>query len=644
VKDTKGTKDTKERREMSRKRQVKGKKDARPVAGASPRAWWILPLFLCCVFAVKLLVLAQLQDHPLIQPDGGVDSAAYVRLARQVLGGDITLGPGLYYLSPLYIYFLAAALAATDSYTAVRVVQAILGTAAVWCVFVTATLWFGRRAGWLAAALAAMTGVFAFYEILILQASLDAFLTAAALACLAFGLTSGVAGVPASNKANVAAGILFGLQTLNRPNVVVAAAGVALALVLVRRWRAAACVVAGMALALAPVVARNVIVSRQFALSSSHGGLNFYIGNNAEATGQYGTVPGVRGNVEGQSEDTRKVAEQAAGHPLTDAEVSNYFTNLALGWVRANPGRAAALFVRKLALVFNARHQWLDFSYPYYAYDTGAILRFMFVGPWLLVPLGFAGMATLIGGSTGSSGSRGSGFSARLVWLSFIPFYAIGVAIFFVAERYRLPLFIPLCVCAGGALDELLEAFQKPSPVLPPHGSVWIAVAAAAVGVVVTAWPFPLNNGRYDERLAISKVLMNRRDYGAAAVELQAAYELQPTNTVTEFNLGVALVSLGRASDGLAHLRHAVDANVPVPGARYVLANAMLTSGDRDGAVALLRTFYPAENESAESCFQAGALAMRAGAPRVAERFLQRALDLRPSWDQPAELLQQLRR
>ena len=149
---------------------------------------WRLPLFLAIVFAVKAIVLAQLQHHPLLEPAGGVDSAEYVALARRVLAGDLLLGPGLYYLSPLYVYFLASLLAVSDSFTFVRVVQIALGTAAVWCVFVSARAWFGTRAAWLAAVLAALTGVFTFYEIVVFQSSIDVFLTSAALACLATGI------------------------------------------------------------------------------------------------------------------------------------------------------------------------------------------------------------------------------------------------------------------------------------------------------------------------------------------------------------------------------------------------------------------------------------------------------------------------
>jgi hypothetical protein len=139
---------------------------------------------LAAVFALKLAVMLQLKDHVLTQPDAGLDTTAYVALAERVLGGDPGLGPGLYFLSPLYIYFLAAVLAVWHSFTAVRLLQIVLGTGTVALVFVSADGWFGRRAAWLAAGLATLTGLFTFYESLLLQTALDPFLTAAALACL----------------------------------------------------------------------------------------------------------------------------------------------------------------------------------------------------------------------------------------------------------------------------------------------------------------------------------------------------------------------------------------------------------------------------------------------------------------------------
>ena len=131
-------------------------------AGLSSSGGRLFVVAAAAVFALKLAVMLQLKDHALTQPDAGLDTTAYVGLAERVLGGDIGLGRGLYFLSPLYIYFLAAVLGVWHSFTLVRLAQIALGTAAVACVFVTADEWFGRRAAWLAAALAALTGVFTF--------------------------------------------------------------------------------------------------------------------------------------------------------------------------------------------------------------------------------------------------------------------------------------------------------------------------------------------------------------------------------------------------------------------------------------------------------------------------------------------------
>jgi hypothetical protein len=343
------------------------------------------------VFVLKLIVLLQLQNHPLMQPDAGLDTTAYARLAQQVLDGNWGLGPGVYYVSPLHIYFLAVALAALKSFTAVRVLQIVLGTASVAFIFLTARVWFGERAAWIGAGLAALTGLFTFYEVLILQASIDAFLTSAALYFLARGLlppkgashenrkrtpaaathatlvaTTHATLVATTHTTLVAsafrrkdlfvAGLIFGIQTLNRPNVMIAALGVAVVtLVVTRRVRPPALLVAGLILGMAPAAVRNLVVAHQWSFVSSHGGLNFYIGNRETATGFYLPVPGITPAIVGQEQDARRVAENALGHPVTDAEASDYFFGLSRTWMVNHPGDALALFVKKFYYTFNAR-------------------------------------------------------------------------------------------------------------------------------------------------------------------------------------------------------------------------------------------------------------------------------------------------
>jgi len=605
-----------------------------------------LPLFLVGVFVVKLIVVWQLHDHPLVQPDVGLDTTAYVTLARQVLAGNVLLRPGQYYVSPLYIYFLSAVFGVLRSFTAVRVVQAALGTAGVFCVFLITRDWFGRRAAWIAAAAAALTGVFTFYEALILQASLDPVLTAAALACLTRALTRG------RTSWFLWAGLAFGVQTLNRPNVLLAAAASTAVLLVIHRWRGAAAVALGTVLALAPVTLRNFVVTGEWSLLSSHGGLNLYIGNNPDAHGGFEVVPGISPNIEGQARDSKVVAERAVGHPLTEAQVSGYFTGLAIAWIRQHPGPAAALFLKKIALTLNAAHISLDFSYPFFAYDAGTLLRGLSVGPWLLVPLGLVGLVFA------APEQRRREYA---VVAAFVPAYVVAVAIFFVSDRYRVPLLVPLCVGAGAAVDLAIRALAgHPTRRLAWAGAICVLLAIGA------NWRFGLDEGRGQARMLMTGPSIERGDFdeaerwAARAIEAHAApsavhyhmgelllmagqgeralghlmtvNELDPHRPMVEYRLGQALLAAHRAVDAIPFLERGIDggvaAEIDLPG--LPLAQALEATGDHAGAVRVIRTLQPGPGDTAETWLGIGRLAGEANAPDVGERFFRRAVQLAP--------------
>ena len=574
---------------------------------------WLLISAVAAVFALKVIVVLQLRDHPLLQPDVGLDTAAYAELARRVVGGDLALGPGLYYVSPLYIYFLAAGLAVTDSFTAVRILQVLLGTASVAFVFLSARTWFGERAAWIAGGCAACTGLFTFYESLILQAALDPALTSGGLLLVARGLE---AERPNRGRWWGLAGAVFGLATLNRPNMAFGLAGIAVALLLGKRMRPFAWLVAGALVAAAPVAMRNVIVSDQWSVSSSHGGLNFYIGNNSAATGFYNAVPGITPNIKGQAEDARRVAGAALGRPASDSEASQYFSDLAWAWIRERPGDALALFARKIGYVFSAHHVALPHSYPFYAYDAGTILRFLAIGPWLLIPLGVAGLACFT-----PAGPRRADY---LTWAAFVPAYAVGVAAFFVAERYRLPLLVPLCIGCGAAIDGAIHAFQTRRI----GALVWPAAAFVALGAFANR-PLPLHDGRWEEglRLAEHFVTIGRYDEAeqwAASLELNA-----PRRGLADYGVGVQLRAAKQDARAVPLLRRAFEAGMPQSGIE--LATALQQTGDLAGAARLLRDLSPADRNDPEAWLRLGRLAMQAKAPAEAERFFQQAVALEPA-------------
>ncbi len=573
------------------------------------------------VFGLKLLVVFQLKDHPLLQPDVGLDTAAYAELARRVLGGDLALGPGLYFVSPLYIYFLSAGLAVTDSFTAVRVLQVLLGAVSIVFVFLSARDWFGERAAWIAASLATFTGLFTFYETLILQASLDACLTSAVLLCVTRGLFA------AHQKGRITpdvwwgtAGLVFALALMNRPNMAFGFAAIAAALLGMRRFRPLSALVAGLLIGTAPVALRNAVVSQQWSLTSafasSHGGLNFYIGNSEAATGFYTVVPGITPNIKGQSEDARRVAEKALGRTLDDAETSRYFFNLARTWIVEHPAAAAGLFARKLGYTFSAHHIALPHSYPFYAYDVGTMLRFYMVGPWLLIPLGLVGLAWFA-----PPAPRRRDY---LVWVSFVPGYAVGVAAFFIAERYRLPLLVPLSIGSGAAIDGVLRAFAS-------RRATALAVPGAAFAIlfVLSNWRLPLHDGRWEEGLRLAEHLVTIGRYDEAEQWVSTLEAKAPRRGVAEYGVGVQLLAAKQEARAAPHLRRAWEAGYSQGG--YELAVALQRAGDLPAAARVIHDIRLSDRDDVEQWLKVGRLAMQVKAPAEAERFFRQAVAMAPN-------------
>jgi tetratricopeptide (TPR) repeat protein len=599
---------------------------------------------LASVFALKLVVMLQLKDHVLTQPDGGLDTTAYVALADRVLAGDVGLGPGLYFLSPLYSYFLAAVLGVGHSFTLVRLCQIALGTAAVALMFIIADEWYGRRAAWLAAALATLTGVFTFYESLILQTALDPFLTAAELTCLTLGLRR------ADDRWITVAGFAFGIHVCNRPNIAAPAVVVALLLATLRRWRGAVAFAIALAIALVPVTLRNIVVSGSWSpVTASHGGLNFFIGNNAGADGTFHAVADITPDIRGQQEDTRRVAERAMGHALDDAGVSWFFYRRGLSWIHDQPLAAATLFARKLSLMFSGKYLWLNYSYRFFADDASTLLRVLVVGPWLLIPFGLVGLAI----------AAPERQPAYLIWTSFIPIYALAVAAFYVSDRYQLPMLIPLCASAGGAADALLSAALSRR---------WLACALAGAAVIALLFwinrPLPYDEGVAEERTRMAERLIALGRYddatrwiesaerahsrpaevhfrvgqrfaaqdqpGAAIAHFQRALTLDPNQPVIAYALGETLLESARPQEAIAPLRLALDRGVHTDQAGYDLARALGATGEREQAVRVLEQLHPARSDDADRWVALSRLAVQLREAGLAQGFARKAIALQP--------------
>jgi tetratricopeptide (TPR) repeat protein len=634
-----------------------------------------LVALLAAALAVKAVVLAQLHDHPLLQPHGDLDTAYYLELARRVAeGGPLAVREPLF-VSPLYVYFLAAILAAGGSPLSVKIVQIVLGTAAVGLVAATARIWFDRRVALLAGTLALLTGLFTFYEVLILQAALDPFLTALALYTVTRAATTERrAGPP------LAAGLSLGLLALNRPNALVYGLVVVAGLA-ARPWlargpirphapgasrgglaaRGAAACLAGLLLVLVPNALRNLAASGELVPISAHGGLNFYIGNSPGADGTYQRLPGITPSIVGQTRDAMALAEREAGRALSAGEVSDFFYRRAWEWIGAHPGDALVLFVRKLALVVHRVDVPLNYSYAYYSRDERTLLRALAAGAWLLMPLGLVGLFL--------KSARRPQAVGYWLWASFVPVYGLSVAAFFVSSRYRMPLLVPLCASAAATVLWLAGRLARRER--RAAAGVLAAVGAAAI---LAWWPLRVDDGRGGERTrwAVWLVEQGRVDealryvaevspghshpgvlrfkvgealaaagrFDAAIALFGEALAIDRGQPAIHLALGQALVVRNRGPEAIAHLEAAFDAGFRPEVAAPWLARALAQAGRRREAAGLLRRLP--ESVAAgrvETAADLGALALEIDDPEQAVRWLRLAGTLGP---ERADVLAQL--
>ena len=570
-------------------------------------------LIVAVAFGVKLAVLLQLRNHPLLQPLGELDTAYYVNLSQRIASEGVLAPIGAFFVSPLYVYFLAAVFAAGGSLFAAQLIQIALGAVAVGLLFETARHWFGERAAVVAAALAILTGIFTFNEILILQSALDPFLVSSVL----YALTS---------RAFAGAGAALGLLALNRPNALVFAV-VAAVVVLFTEWRAGhvkrgALLVIALVAVLAANAARNYAVSGDFVLIASHGGLNFYIGNHERADGTYTPVPGITPSIAGQAGDSARVAESNLGRELTPGEVSRYFTQRAFDWIIGHPADAARLWIRKIGILLNRVDVPLNYSYAFYARES-SFLRALIVGPWLLLPLGVVGLLWPSLRTT----RRG-----YWVWAMFVPVYGAAVVLFFVTDRYRLPLFVPLCATAGAALlrcVDLLRARQ--------FGAVSRPAVAIAFTALVAFWNLGLDNGFGGEQTRRAVWLVEQGSFEEARRYLEQISPAHSHPGVLRFRVALALLDAGRPDEAAPLLSEAMAIDGPRPAIRNALLGAALDAGTLSleqnaprEAIRWLRMAVDAAPDNAEAHEKLGVAIFLNGDPAAARPYLERARHLDP--------------
>jgi tetratricopeptide (TPR) repeat protein len=535
----------------------------------------LLGAILAVAFSVRMAHWASVRGAPFVA-SLIVDSREYDGWAQQIVAGD-WLGQRVFFQAPLYPYLLAVVYkTAGRNLDAIYLLQIVAAVTGIWALYRAGRAMGGDVLGLFAAALAALYAPFIFYDVQLLKESL-----AVTVTCFLLWSVAGRGDTPLFRW--LAAGVLLGVLALLRENAMVAAP--VLALLAYRRgmrWQTfaarAGVFVLGVVLPLVPVAVRNGMVGGDYLPTTSQGGANFYIGNNASADGTYRSiVPGKQVPTLERLESTR-VAELAMGRSLTPAEVSSYWMRQALGWAASHPWDFTRLQARKLGMYWSW-YEWPDSVDYYWMRARSAVLR------WPLVEFSSISLLAIAGIWVLWRGRRLPAFAPA--W-AFGATWMVSTIVFFLFSRYRLPGIPSLILLAAVPLSSLCDARAQRTR------AWWLGASLAAAALLISLVPsgaprvdlVEFNLGRLAQidgrpaeaethfklaladnpkmflpALNLGTISAQRQDWPSALAYYRRAEAIEPDSDDVQVDLGGVLLAMRRDDDAAVHLDKALSLN-----------------------------------------------------------------------------------
>ena len=566
--------------------------------------------------SVRLIHVWQIRRTPFFDVLMG-DAGGYDQWAQRLAAGD-WIGKDVFYQAPLYPYFLGVIYALFDrDLLIVRIVQAVIGSASCVLLGMAGARLFSPKAGLVAGLGLALWPPAIFFDAIIQKSVLDVLFV-----CLGLYLIAGIgqqgSGVRAraAESSWAALGAAMGGLALTRENALVFIAILVLWIVLRGSTRREFMpFVAGLVLVLAPVAVRNYSIDGHLYLTTSQFGSNFYIGNNPEADGTYASIRFGRGSPEFERIDATEVAEKAVGRRLSAAEVSSYWTDRALHYIRSEPLAWLKLTGRKILLLVN-RHEMLDTESLESHAEYSTVL-------WLLSWVGHFGVLVPLA----ALGAIVAWPDRRRLWILYALTiaYAASVVMFFVFARYRYPL-VPFLLLF--AVAPMAARLREGNPLSLAYRvrpwAIGAAVAAAAVAAWIPLLSPPLMMAITENNLGTA--LQEQKRVDEAIAHHERAIALQPDYAPGYNNLGAALRAAGRTDEAVRRYREALKLRPDFPSASFNLGNALAAQGKTGASEQQFRQTLKISPQSVESRNNLGILLVKQGDTAGAIREFRAAL------------------
>jgi tetratricopeptide (TPR) repeat protein len=413
---------------------------------------------LIVVFLLSILVRAvffsQIQQVPTINDlPIDMDSYLYDQRAQEIVNGVI-IGDNSeshpLYVNPLYPYFLAAIFKLCGhSLDAVRWIQYLFGACGACLIYWIARIQFNGFIALLAGLLAAVYNAFYFLESFLLISSLTLILMEVFLLLIL---------IAERDKKIIhwtAAGFVLALSILTYAQAHLLVPVVIMYLFLTHRpqnatlWdriKQAVKPVAWFTVGLLIILGPNKIISTIHHTDFALVGIHYYIGNWEKADGMLTPPLQISPNPRGHADEAQQIAERESRKKLTPAQVSYFWINKSITYLRHQPWSYMKLQFKKLLLFWSGyeipNNENMKFYRPY-----SFLLGVPFFSYGWIAPLGLLGFCLAL---------RKKITILHVYLLSIM----VAVVLFFITARYRLPVAISLIIFAAYTIHWFYLAWQ----------------------------------------------------------------------------------------------------------------------------------------------------------------------------------------
>jgi len=355
----------------------------------------------------------------------------------------------------------------------------------------------------------------------------------------------------------------------------------------------------GLVAGTSPCWVHNYFIAKDPVFLSAHSGVNFWIGNNPYATGYPRFPPGLHAGQQAMLQDSITTAEEAARRPLKRAEVSAYWSKKANAYIRENFGSWLKLVLIKIRNFWNA-FQYDDLSIITVLREQGVILPGLKFG--LIAALAIPG---LLLAAFKFPSSR---------WVSAAVFLHMGSLLtVFVTERYRVAAVpglllgasfttwelwersargkyysVATCVAMLLAATWLVSVPQRDPGLwaLDAYNSGWQALQSnnlpLAKKKLELAYAYVPENSEIN--FSLGNLHLAQGEHKEAKAFYVATLRLDPRHKGALNNLGVLALTEEQWSLAADFFARALELDPRDAKVHYLLAQALLRSGNLDGA------------------------------------------------------------